>query len=288
MIIAYGIASEGMGHYTRSKVAIEYLISKGHEVHVFTSDKVYDLFSPKFPNIYRIDGFHLIYKDGCLDGRKSTVNIIKELPTKGISTIKKILEHFDRINPEIVVSDFEPFVAVAAKKNGIPLISANNISIIYKTDCLPRNIKASYNTIITGTAEFLTSLRPDYYIIPTFFFPKTKSKHIILTTPPIRNSIISQEKKSGSHILVYHTSDTAIDMLHLIKRIDMHFKVYGFGKKDDDKNITYHEFNENEFAKDLATAKAVITGGDFSLISEALYLKKPVSVKIPAMSRKMH
>jgi len=276
MIIAYGIASEGMGHYTRSKVAIDYLKSKGHEVHIFTSDKVHELFSKDYDNLHKIDGFHLIYKDGVLDGTKSTLGIIRELPKKGLQSVRKILDVFEQISPDVVITDFEPFTAVAARRIGIPLISANNISIIYKTHCVPRNLKISYNKFITRTAEYLTSLSPDYFVIPTFFFPKVKSKHVILTYPPIRESILRQESKNDKHIIVYHTSDTAVDVLHLIKRIDMPFKVYGFGKREDEKNITYHEFNEERFAEDLANARAVITGGGFSLISEALQLKKPI------------
>jgi uncharacterized protein (TIGR00661 family) len=276
MIIAYGVASEGMGHYTRSAAAIEYLIAKGHQVHIFTSDKVYDLMSKRFKNVHRIEGFHLVYHDGGLLSSKSTVRIIREIPKKALPTLRKIMTLFEEMQPDAIVSDFEPFVAMAARRMGLPLISANNISIVYKTKCVPPRLKVSYSTIIAGTAEYFTSLNPDYYVIPTFFFPKVRSQHVILTSPPIRDSILKKKSTVGGHILVYHTSDTAVDMLHLIRRIDLPFRVYGFGKRDSEKNITYHEFNEETFCDDLASAKAVITGGGFTLISEALHLKKPV------------
>ena len=40
--------------------------------------------------------------------------------------------------------------------------------------------------------------------------------------------------------------------------------------------MTYRKFNEDKFFGDLGSCKAVIANGGFTLISEAIYLKKPV------------
>ena len=129
MIIAYGIQSEGMGHVTRSSVVIDYLLSKGHEVHVFTAGRPYELLSKKYPNMNKVQGFSLIYKDGSLDTTKSTIIAIKEVQKKSLSVIQSTLDAFERIKPNVVITDFETFTALAARRKGIPLISANNISI---------------------------------------------------------------------------------------------------------------------------------------------------------------
>jgi UDP:flavonoid glycosyltransferase YjiC (YdhE family) len=43
MKILYGVPSEGMGHATRSKSVIQYLIAQQHEVCIVSSDRAFIL-----------------------------------------------------------------------------------------------------------------------------------------------------------------------------------------------------------------------------------------------------
>ena len=43
-----------------------------------------------------------------------------------------------------------------------------------------------------------------------------------------------------------------------------------------DGNLTYRPFSEARFIDDLRTARAVVAGGGFTLMSEAVYLRKPM------------
>jgi hypothetical protein len=43
-----------------------------------------------------------------------------------------------------------------------------------------------------------------------------------------------------------------------------------------DGNVTYRPFGEARFIEDLRTARAVVAGGGFTLLSEAVFLHKPV------------
>lgn len=54
------------------------------------------------------------------------------------------------------------------------------------------------------------------------------------------------------------------------------FFVYGFNKSEEHGNVILKPFSEAGFIEDLASAKAVIANGGFSLISECVYLHKPV------------
>ncbi|HHY00261.1 MAG TPA: teichoic acid biosynthesis protein, partial [Methanothermobacter sp.] len=65
-------------------------------------------------------------------------------------------------------------------------------------------------------------------------------------------------------------------LLELLKELDDEFVVYGFKRDEKDENIVFKTFNEDDFFKDMAQARAVISNGGFTLISEALYLGKPV------------
>ena len=63
---------------------------------------------------------------------------------------------------------------------------------------------------------------------------------------------------------------------NILKNIDEKFIIYGFNKDLIDGNLTFKKFNDEEFYQDISSAKAIITNGGFTVISEALYLKKPI------------
>lgn len=265
-----------MGHATRSIAAIDYLLSKGHEVHIFTSDKAYDILSKKYSKVHRIKGFHLIYEGDRLKNTKSIIGIVKNLPKEFIPSLRTIEKNFKEIKPDVIVSDFEFFTSLMGKRLGIPVISANNISVIARTNLDKRGAKLAYSKFIVESTEKLSTLSADQYIIPTFFQAPVKKKNVHLVAPPVRKAIVDTKPKNENHILVYQTSPTCLDLLKTLKSLNEKFIVYGFGKKPPVGNLVFYEFNEDKFIEHLANSKAVIIGGGFSLLSEAIYLKKPI------------
>jgi uncharacterized protein (TIGR00661 family) len=61
-----------------------------------------------------------------------------------------------------------------------------------------------------------------------------------------------------------------------LKNLDYNFTIYGFNKEGKDDNLIFRKFNLEIFYKDISTSKAIITNGGFTVISEALYLRKPI------------
>lgn len=276
MRIAYGVGSEGMGHATRSQAVIDLMLSHGHEVHIFTSDRAFDFFAPKYKNVHRVKGFHLVYEENRLNSRKSVLWNIRHLPEGFMPAIRTVARMFEQLKPNVIVSDFEFFTAFFGRAGGIPVIAANNISIVGKTRvAMPaRKLRRAKRMAVT-TSQLLT-FKPTWYVIPTFFSPRVKGKNVILTAPVVRDKIVKAKPTWGKHILVYQTSPTCLKLLHNLKSTKEKFVVYGFGARPREGNLKFCPFNDTTFIKDLASAKAVITGGGFSLISEALYLKKPI------------
>ncbi|MEM6729994.1 MAG: glycosyltransferase family protein, partial [Myxococcota bacterium] len=65
MRILYGVVGEGMGHATRSRVIIDHLLSRGHEVHVVVSGRAHRFLTESFAardgfTIDEIHGLHLV------------------------------------------------------------------------------------------------------------------------------------------------------------------------------------------------------------------------------------
>ena len=67
-----------------------------------------------------------------------------------------------------------------------------------------------------------------------------------------------------------------VESIKELRKINEKFFVYGFEEDKNLGNVILKNFNEKEFLQDLNSCKAVITNGGFMLISEALYLKKPI------------
>ena len=93
----------------------------------------------------------------------------------------------------------------------------------------------------------------------------------------------------GEHVVVYQTSASCEDLEEVLARFpDIPFHVYGYRRELEapvtEGNLTYHPFSEQGFVDHLASARAVVSNGGFSLMSEAVYLKKPF-LAIPIASQ---
>ena len=65
-------------------------------------------------------------------------------------------------------------------------------------------------------------------------------------------------------------------LVKILKTLPYTFEVYGTDKNETDSNVTLHAFSGTDFLEDLKTARAVVAGGGFSLMSEAVSLRIPM------------
>lgn len=276
MRIAYGVQGEGMGHATRSDCVIEHLRSNDDTVEVFTSRRAYEFLSRKHPNVHHIKGFELTYKDDELLTTTSTIDIIRKLPKGLIPTLRFVLERFLETKPEAVITDHETFTALIGRLLSIPVIYAGNIAVLERTSIDEGVLAKRYPKLIVRATSRLSSFKATNYVIPTFFYPETKSSNVILTDPVVRKSYTSLEPRRGSYLFVYHTTSTNESLIRALKETGIECHIYGFGARERDGNLVFNDFDEERFTQDLAGSQAAILGGGFTTISEALYLKKPI------------
>nr|WP_233496491.1 glycosyltransferase family protein [Corallincola holothuriorum] len=117
--------------------------------------------------------------------------------------------------------------------------------------------------------------KPWYSLITSFHTGALKNDHCQLFPPLIRPAAYGLTASRGEHILVYATSgfDSLLDTLSLFPR--ERFYVYGYNKDEVVGNLHFRSFSEEGFLQDLSSSKAVMATAGFTLISEALHLKKP-------------
>ncbi|MBI2651343.1 hypothetical protein HYX01_02645 [Candidatus Woesearchaeota archaeon] len=270
--ILYGIAGEGMGHAVRSRVVIEHL-SKENEIKIATSGKAYSYLT-RFFNVEEIDYFRLIYKNNKTSIALTLLNNIVRLPKIFLKSLK-IYKIIKESKPDMIITDFEPLVDYFAFFCNIPVISIDNQHIITKTsDKMPK--KYRFEAFLTLAVMKLFIIKSNKYFINSFFNCSLKDKNSVLIKPLLRKEIINAKTAVKEHILVYQTFESNKKLIKILQTISEKFVVYGFHKNKKLGNVFLKEVDESNFLEDLKSCKAVITSGGFVLISEALYLKKPV------------
>ncbi len=291
MRILYGVVGEGMGHATRSKVVCEHLVERGHEVKIVVSGRAHEFLAKSFPDVVEIKGLTIRYVDNRMDRDGTLARNLLAAPS---IVDRNIAAYYDEVvgyEPDLVITDFDTFAFLFAKRHGLPVISIDNQQIISRCKhdaAIKKGAKVDYQM----TKTFVRAKIPacDHYVITTFFEPPIRKKFKGTTTlvPPILRRAILDAKaraKTGDHVLVYQTSASDSGLLPTLGQIpEYKFVVYGLKRVDQGKqkktpipaNCVVKDFSEDGFVEDLATSNAVVCNGGLSLIGEALYLGKPI------------
>jgi uncharacterized protein (TIGR00661 family) len=96
----------------------------------------------------------------------------------------------------------------------------------------------------------------------------------------LRPEILSAQVSRGEHLLVYQTAEGYDGLPAALQQLGMECRIYGFRRDLEQEvvehNLRYRPFSEAGFIEDLASARAVISGGGFTLMGEAVFLHKPM------------
>lgn len=285
--IVYGVCGEGHGHALRSQAVIEHLKAAGHELLILASNKAYRVYQDLFDNLHEIHGFKVVYENNEVKSFSSVLDNLSSLPKGAAESIRKIRKLFQNFSPQLCITDFEPYTSYLAQNRGIPCLAIDNISIVDKAH-IEHNRDYGDLLIAKAIAGFMVPFARDY-LIPTFFYPEVTAKRVRLVQPVFRKEIIKAKREWGNgsksrpgegegnrHVLVYQTSDSNANLLDQLKAVDKRFYIYGFDKAKEEENLLFRPFSQEQMVEDLANADAVITNGGFTLMSEAIYLGKPV------------
>ncbi|QUH22940.1 glycosyltransferase [Methanobacterium alkalithermotolerans] len=272
--VIYSVCGEGMGHAIRSGVLLEELNSH-YDLMIFASDRAYHYLSKKFDNVYEIYGFNTVYEDNRVKNKKTFVRSMKSLPRDLKENLKLLYKIARDFKPHVIVSDFEFYASLLSNVLRIPLISIDNMHIITQGKIeYPSKFKKDKLKAEAVVRSFI--VRPERFIIMSYFFPPLKNKKSVIYPPVLRKEIINLQPAYWDYILVYQTSTSNLKLIEVLKKTPYNFVIYGFDKAQKNENLHFKIFNENEFFNDLENSQAIISNGGFGLISEALYLKKPV------------
>ena len=189
---------------------------------------------------------------------------------RSLSHLKKLV---DERKIDLVITDFEPLTCHVGHKKKLPVISIDNQHCLTNAEVsYPRKYRRD-----AAAAKLVTRLMTPHanaYLVISFFTAPVRKRNTSLFPPLLRDEILQATPTQGDHVLVYVTSP-APALAKLLSSVRCRFIAYGFGREGNEGNIIYKKPSLDGFFADLTSARAVVANSGFSLVSEALHLRKP-------------
>ncbi len=262
MKILYALQGTGNGHITRAKEIIPILKEKG-DVDILISGNQCNI-QLEYEIKYKLHGLSFTFgKKGGIDFWSS----IKKIKLwRFITEIKSLpVQDYD-----LIINDFEPISAWAAKLKNI-----NTISLSHQNAVLDQaSPKSKKNKIEKSILKYYAPSKTRF----GFHFSAYSSA---IFTPIIRKKIRNQKISNKGHYTVYlpaYNFEKIVKILALFPIIKWHVFSKETNKLIFKKNITIYPINEFDFIKSMASSNGVLCGAGFETPSEALFLQKKLLV----------
>ncbi len=274
--IIYAVAGEGFGHSSRSHLTGQRLLESGHDV-MFVGSRKSLLYLKQYfgDRVKEVFGLSFAYENQRIDKSETLKRNLLKLPEAYRQNDELFKEHFEPFEPELVISDFEPFSAWWAWRKGIPFLSIDHehMLTLCKLDHPSKNWFSRLTASVVTECHYIGAAS---YIIINFFKAPVRIDSAVLAPPIVRPVVRELEPTDGGHILLYSTTGKERDHLQeiLSQFAGQTFIVYGFEEAAERDNCTFKKRSTEGFLADLAASRGVIASAGFSLLSECLHLKK--------------
>ncbi len=247
--IAFGVAGEGLGHAART-IALSELLQEYYKIVVFAPSTISGFISKKLENVRIIEIPAIsFYKENHVIRYRKT--LLMNLTNIGRlhPEVKRLTGCMSELDIDAVVSDFEPYTAIAGTTLNLPVLNLNHPGVVLKYFSLKPDALAAKITarimMPSGTQELICS-----------FYGGDIG-------PIIRKEIRTVKPHKGDYYIVYTKNESRDAVLKALGNFpESEFRVFPDSKTD--------------FISSLAGCRGVISSGGHQMLSEALYLKKPV------------
>lgn len=282
--ILYGVVGEGMGHAIRSRVVIDHL-ARSHDVQVVVSGRAHDYLKARERDrlgVNKIWGLSIVYEDNEVRNFRTVLANVKGAALGGWPrNVKAWFDLTESFRPDVVVSDFETWSYLFARTRGLPCVAVDNIQMLNRCEH-PADVVAGHEADFLLAKGIVKAKAPGcfQYLVTTFFYPPVVKPRTTLHPPVLRPEILAAKAEQGDHLVVYQTSTSNETLPETLRRSGRECRIYGLRRdlKADvrDGNLLFRPFDERTFIDDVRTARAVVSGGSFTTMSECVYLHKPL------------
>jgi len=263
MKILYGVQGTGNGHLTRSRVMAEHLNKSDLDVTFLISGRnKNDLFAMKpFGEFKHRAGLTFITQDGKIQKRKT-------LQKNNLSQFFNDVKQLDLTGYDLVISDFEPVSAWAAKQQDVDSIGIGH-QYAFSHDIPKEGGTWFTNKLIQKFApvRFPIGLHWHHFDSPIL--------------PPIVDTRLMSSDIKKNKVMVYLPFEAQSEVINLLSKFkNFDFYIYSSDLENKDNgNIHTRSPCLTGFKKDLTESKKVICGAGFELVSECIHMGIDVLVK---------
>ncbi len=249
MKIGLACNGEGFGHVSRT-VAFYEALCGDYQVAILAPPTVHGFLSQKAPDalVLPVPHMHLVKITDRIDYyRTFTENLptLLTLRTKIVRMSRMLKDH----NISVLINDYEPFSAVAAKRIGIPVLQFNHPGIVITSPSFSPDALA-----VKAAARFMMPVF-DKRIFCSFYNGDVG--------PMIRRELTEVRTRQGDYFLVSLKDSYRPAVLKRLHQMGIH-------------NYRLFPDPRESYAEAVAGCRAIITSAGHQTLSEAMYLKKPV------------
>ncbi|MCV2403868.1 glycosyltransferase [Marinomonas sp. C2222] len=263
MKVLYGVQGTGNGHITRARAMAAEFSAAGVEVdYIFSGRDPEDYFDMSAFGEYRhFRGLSFVARNGKLD-------LGATLFKANLFQLYKDVCSIDTRGYDIVITDYEPVVAWAAKQQGIACIGfGHQYAFVHDIPRYKKNRVAQW--IMSNFAPATMQLGSHWHHFGHSILPPLIHEKELSNAPDEKNVLV---------YLPFENSEAVFDWLEAIP--EYHFR---FHCKDIDPglygNVEVFPFSRNEFQKNLSECASVLSNAGFELNSEALQFGRRILVK---------
>jgi uncharacterized protein (TIGR00661 family) len=263
MKIFYGVQGTGNGHITRARIMAAQLQNANMEVtYQFSGRPAADYFDMEVFNGYQI-------REGLtFNTHKGQVNYLKTvLESKPITFIRDVND-LDLSDYDLVISDFEPVTAWAAKSQKKPVLGiGHQYAFAYDIPKSGTDPLASGVMKLFAPANIGIGLHWHHFNQPIL--------------PPIIETLERPSNTIRNKIIVYLPFEDQNEVLQLLEPFqDYEFHVYAPRPVvSSHAHIHCHPLSRAGFQKNLYDSAGIISNAGFELASESLQLGKKILAK---------
>jgi uncharacterized protein (TIGR00661 family) len=269
MKILYAIQGTGNGHLSRAVDIIPELKKYG-DLDLFVSGAQAEIVLP-YPVKYKSKGLSFYF------GKSGGINFYKTFQKNSSKEVVKEINEFPVEKYDLIVNDFEPITAWAAKKKEIKIVGLSHQSALLSK-------KTPRPKIIDPFGEWL--LR-NYAPVENYigFHFEEYDKNIF--TPVVRKSIAEAKKKDKGHYTVYLPAYDDKKLVELfLKFPSIRWQIFSKHTKQPYHvgRISVYPVSGDDFVESVVTSTGVLCGAGFETPAEVLHLNKKLLV-VPMKSQ---
>lgn len=281
MRIAYGVFGYGRGHATRTASVLPDLCRR-HEVRLFAGGDAYDQLSIDYP-VVRIPTLGYVYNargqvSTLLTARRNGWHVLDML-LRG-PQFQAVRDAVLDFNPDVVISDAEPWMHRIARYLRIPRIGFDHFGImVYCRPQIPFG-----DRILSRRDVFVYRMlmgRPERIIVSSFYDARPRWPRVEIVGPLLRDAVLRAQPTRGDYLLLYFNKGAHLFRPHIeaaLRAAGHPVRIYGVPRRGTDGNLQFRPPSNVPFVEDMANCRAIISTAGNQLVGEAVQLGKPMLV----------